>query len=750
MSMTSTARDARTGSAAGAATVAVLEHVSHDVDVDVSAQTSSDATATTPTAADRFFPGSRRAQHHGRAQYGVALSGSQLVVEFMKHVGAEVIFGIPGGSSLPLNDAFTAGHETGAFRYVLTGHEQGAAFEAVGYAAASGRVGFCTATSGPGATNLITGLADAFRDSRPVMAFTGNTATTAEPEAFQAIDIVGITDGKVTKASFRPSCPEEVQEQLVAAYHAAVTGRPGAVLFDLPKDVQVKTATMRPWEELIAAHGWTAPAADDDLLAAAAGLLATAERPLLYVGHGAILAGAAEDVRRLSRRLDAPVVTTVHGLGVLPAHDPLNLGMIGMHGTIVANVAAHTADVILALGARFDDRVVGAFPERFASQARIVHVDVDARQLNRVRRVDVAIHGDVREVTRQLLQLLQRLTPAPSGDQAVDRPPRADWLRRLEDVRQAMPTQSYDNPAGEAISHEFVYGELAGALRAERARDVVATFDVGTHQMKGAQWFPVSQPRSFVTSGGMGSMACALPMAVGAWFARPEATVVACVGDGGFVMSSHELDTIGGYGIPIKIILFDDSLLGMVTNWHSLFFDGRRLTSDRRRGRPTEATDVQWLKSTLLRQIAAAETADDLANVVCAATAELAEGEWPLFAATGAAYGIPAERVHTKAQCQEAIRRALATPGPYLIHVVLPTQAQVYPLVEPGTTPRDIVWRETAPGSGVRVYARDHFDYETGRLRPATPATAGDVSPVVAPSVAAPSVSVVTPDGVAF
>jgi acetolactate synthase-1/2/3 large subunit len=748
MSMTSTARDARTGSAAGAATVAVLEHVSHDADADAdadgSAQSVPTATATAPLAsvAERFFPGSRRAQHHGRAHYGVARSGSQLVVEFMKHVGVEVIFGIPGGSSLPLNDAFTAGHETGAFRYVLTGHEQGAAFEAVGYAAASGQVGFCTATSGPGATNLITGLADAFRDSRPVMAFTGNTATTAEPEAFQAIDIVGITDGKVTKASFRPSSPEDVQAQLVAAYHAAVTGRPGAVLFDLPKDVQVKTATMRPWEELIAAHAWSAPAADGDQLAAAAGLLTTAARPLLYVGHGAVLAGAADDVRRLSRCLDAPVVTTVHGLGVLPAHDPLNLGMIGMHGTIVANVAAHTADVIVALGARFDDRVVGAFPDRFAPQARIVHVDVDHRQLNRVRQVDVAIHGDVREVARQLVQ---RLTPAPADDRAVER---ADWRRQLDDVRQAMPTQSYDNPAGEAISHEFVYGELAGALRAVRTRDVVATFDVGTHQMKGAQWFPVSQPRSFVTSGGMGSMACALPMAVGAWFARPEATVVACVGDGGFVMSSHELDTIGGYGIPVKIILFDDSLLGMVTNWHSLFFDGRRLTSDRRRGRPTEATDVQWLKSTLLRQIAAAETADDLTNAVCAATAELAEGEWPLFAATGAAYGIPAERVHTKAQCQDAIRRALATPGPYLIHVVLPTQAQVYPLVEPGTTPKDIVWRETAPGSGVRVYARDHFDYETGRLRPTTPTAAGAERTERTES-AAPT-SVVTPDGVAF
>ena len=721
MSTISTERDEAANPAAGAATVAVLDRALPAVDPSADTPDSGGAVdagafGLSPTALARYFPGAPRKEHNGRARYGEALSGSALVVEFMKLAGADVIFGIPGGASLPLNDAFTAGHEAGAFRYVLTGHEQGAAFEAEGYAAAGGRIGFCTATSGPGATNLITGLADAFRDSRPVLAFTGNTATTAEPEAFQAIDITGLTAGKATKASFRPQRPEEVQPLLVAAYHAAVTGRPGAVLFDLPKDVQVGATPMQPWEAFLAAYDWSAPDADAALVAAAARLLAGAERPLLYVGHGAVLGGAADAVRRLSRLLDAPVATTVHALGVLPVQDRLNLGMIGMHGGIAPNIAAHLADVIVALGARFDDRVVGVRPEAFAPNARIIHVDVDARQLNRVRQAEVAICGDVREVAGQLLELL---APQPAFDHTP-------WLAQLEAVRRAMPTQSYDRPEEPTLSHEFVYAELNQAIRESGPRDVVATFDVGTHQMKGAQWFPVSRPRSFLTSGGMGSMGCALPMAVGAWFARPEATVVACVGDGGFVMSSHELDPIGGYNIPIKMVVFDDSLLGMVTNWHSLFFDGRKLTSDRRRGRPQEGTDVAWLKASLQRRIAAAETADDLVAAVCAATAELADGEWPLFAATAAAYGIPAERVHTKEQCRAAVRRALATPGPYLIHVVLPSQAQVYPLVEPGTTPTDIIWRESAPGSGVRVYARDHFDYETGRLReaPAEPTAA--------------------------
>ena len=475
----------------------------------------------------RFFPGGARAVHHGRAHYGETLSGSALTVEFMKLVGVDVIFGIPGGASLPLSDALTHGHVEGAFRYVLTGHEQGAAFEAEGYAEASGRTGFCTATSGPGATNLITGLADAFRDSRPVFALTGNAASTAEPEAFQALDIVGITDGKATKASFQARRPEEVQAMLVRAYHAAVTGRPGSVLVDLPKDVQSGKTEMRPWEELIAAHDWRAPEGDEAALYATVRLLAGAERPVLYVGHGAALSGALEEVQTLARRYSIPVATTVHGLGTLPADDPLNLGMIGMHGTVVANMAPYLSDVTVALGARFDDRVVGGKPAHFAPHARIVHVDVDQHQLNRVRSADIAVHADVKLALRRMLAIFEELR------QDLPRPDRRPWLEHLHEIQRAMPLPSYDRPEQEALTHEFVYGEVAAALRARAVSDVVTTFDVGTHQMKGAQWFPVSQPRSFITSGGMGSMGCALPMAVGASFARPGATVLAAVGDGG-------------------------------------------------------------------------------------------------------------------------------------------------------------------------------------------------------------------------
>ncbi|HEY3111866.1 MAG TPA: thiamine pyrophosphate-dependent enzyme [Chloroflexota bacterium] len=652
--------------------------------------------------AERHFAAAR-----GHERYGQALSGAELVGEFLKYVGADLIFGIPGGASLPLNDAFTRLHVEDGVRYVLTGHEQGAAFEAEGYAAASGRVGFCTGTSGPGATNLITGLADAYRDSRPVFAITGNTATTAEPEAFQAIDIVGITDGKATKLSCRPERPEQVQAALVRAYHAAVTGRPGAVLVDLPRDVQVGRAEMRPWEELLAELDWERPAGDRAGLAEAARLLASAERPLLYAGHGVALAGAASELRELSHRLGAPVATTVHGLGLMPADDPLNLGMLGMHGTIAANLAPYLADVVVALGARFDDRVVGARPAQFAPSARVVHVDVDARQLNRVRAVDLAVHADVGVALRSLLD---ELAAAPSLD-------RSGWLAQLDEVRRAMPIQSYDAPESDELSHEFVYTEMARQLRAAEAADVVATFDVGTHQMKGAQWFPVSRPRSFVTSGGMGSMGCALPMAVGAALARPAATVVASVGDGGFVMSSHELDTIGGYGIPVKVLLFDDAHLGMVTNWHGLFFGGRKLTSDRRRGRETAPADLVGLRA-LGAELAGALSVDDAVDALAGAVASLAADEGHQFALTAASYGIPAERVQTKAQLRAAVRRALAIPGPYLIHVVLPRQNQVYPLMQPGTSPQEIVWRESAPGSGVPVYARERFDYQGRRLRP--------------------------------
>ena len=660
---------------------------------------------------DRFFPGSRRVEHDGRARYDTDVRGATLVVEFMKFVGVEIVFGIPGGNTLPLNDALTHGHVDGAFRYVLTGHEQGAAFEAEGYAAASGSVGFCTATSGPGATNLITGLADAFRDSRPVFALTGNAATTAEPEAFQALDIVGITHGRATKASFRISRVEDVQSTLVHAYHLATTGRPGSVLVDLPKDIQSALVMMTPWEDLVRAWDWLVPDVHHADIRAAARLLAEAHRPLLYVGHGAVIAGATELIRALSRDCQIPVATTVHALGTVPADDPLNLGMIGMHGTVVANLAAFRADVVVALGARFDDRVVSAHPMLFAPNARIIHVDTDASQLNRVRPVSLAIHGDVAAVLTKLIADLDGLTTPLRGAN------RTSWLDELAAIQKAMPIVSNDRLDDETLSHEVVYETIATALRERGVEDVVATFDVGTHQMKGAQWFPAFRPRSWITSGGMGSMGCAVPMAVGAAFARPNAVVLAMVGDGGMVMSSHELDTIGGYGLPVKIVLFDDAHLGMVTTWHSLFFEGRKLTSDRRRDRPQSAVNLDDLKTRLLDTLREATTKDDLANALAQATQYLADDEWPAFSIAAASFGITAERIHTKNQVAAAVNRMLETPGPYFLHVELAAHSKVYPLIPPGMSPLELIWREAGPDSGEVIRVSEVYDFAAGRLR---------------------------------
>ncbi|MBU6150843.1 MAG: thiamine pyrophosphate-binding protein [Chloroflexi bacterium] len=657
----------------------------------------------------RLFPGLAKPGLPGTTRYGQSLSGADLTAEFMRLTGAEYVFGIPGGASLPLNDALTHAHGDGGFRYILTGHEQGAAFEAEGYAAATGRAGWCTGTSGPGATNLITGLADAFRDSRPVIALTGNTATTAEPEAFQAIDIVSITHGKATKASFRPERPEEVQPALVAAYHAAMIGRPGSVLVDFPKDIQIKPSVMRPWEEFIARHDWSTPQASDEQIRQLADLLASADRPVLYCGHGCVIDDATEAIRTLSHRYNIPVVTTVHGLGILATDDTNNFGMIGMHGTVVANIAPFLADVTVALGARFDDRVVGARPAEFSPDATLVHVDIDSRQLNRVRPVNLAIHAGVRDTILRVLAALESRTVAS----------RNAWHSRLAELRTELPFASYDDATSEELSHEWVYAEMTSAItdNGRHLDEVVATFDVGTHQMKGAQWFPATQPRSWITSGGMGSMACALPLAVGAAYGRPDATIIACVGDGGFVMSSHELDTIGAYQVPVKIILFDDAALGMVTNWHGLFFEGRDMTSERRRGRTVSKVDVVAYRQMIVEGLNRAETADDLANVLASATNELAHTEWPLFTATAAGYGIPAERVHSKEAFREAVRRMFDMSGPYMIQVMLPTKNQVYPLMEPGTTPQDLVWKESSPGSGVRVYVKDVFDYASGQMK---------------------------------
>ena len=406
--------------------------------------------------------------HHGRARYGEALSGSALVVEFMKLVGADVIFGIPGGASLPLNDAFTAGHEAGAFRYVLTGHEQGAAFEAAGYAGASGRVGFCTATSGPGATNLITGLADAFRDSRPVLAFTGNTATTAEPEAFQAIDIVGITAGKATKASFRPQRPEEVQPCWSRPTTPPSPGAPAPSCSTCPRTCRSGPGRHAP---LGGAHRPTttgrAPAADAGLVAAAARLLAGAQRPLLYVGHGAVLAGAA---RRAAPRSAGcwtprwPPPSTASASS--PPDDPLNLGMIGhargdggQHRRRTWRTSSSPSAPASTTGSS------APRPETFAPNARIVHVDVDARQLNRVRQVDVAIHGDVREVTRAAAGATRRDGSPRAG---IDRAP---WLAQPGGGAPGhADPELRRSPGGRPSATSSSTASCARALRDGRAR----------------------------------------------------------------------------------------------------------------------------------------------------------------------------------------------------------------------------------------------------------------------------------------
>jgi len=666
-----------------------------------------DSATTATRVLDRSLGAGWQEHRRGRHRYGETLSGAAVTVEFLKFCGADVIFGIPGGASLPLSDALTIAHHAGAFRYVLTGHEQGAGFEAEGYAAACGRVGFCTATSGPGATNLITPLADAFRDSRPLIALTGNTATTAEPEAFQGIDIVGITRGKATKASYRANHPDSVQELLVRALHVAVTGRPGSVLVDLPKDVQTRTTVMRPWEELLACHDWSPPRASDEEIERLAERLAHSEKPLVVAGNGVVLSHAAGELRELCCRCDVPAVTTVHGLGVLPAGAPHNLGMVGMHGTMVANLAPYLADVVVVLGARFDDRVVGAQPERFAPDAFVAHVDVDERQLNRVRRVDLPIHGDVRDTLQRLLRQLDS-GPAPN---------RANWHAELAAIRHAMPTPTFDRSDADTLSHEWAYSTINRILREMNVPQTVALFDVGTHQMKGAQWFAASQPRSFITSGGMGTMGAALPMAVGAHFARPDATVLAVCGDGGMVMSSHELDTIGGYGLPIKVLAFDDASLGMVGHQHDLFCAGRKLTSDRRRGRATRPVDARGMARHLGERLNDVATAAELTSAVLETTRALALHEWPLFATQAAAFGIPSERVHDKPAFAAAFRRAMATAGPYFIQVMLPAAHNTYPMIEPGKTPQDIIWRETTPGSGVKVYAREHFDYQSRTLR---------------------------------
>jgi len=472
------------------------------------------------------------------------MNGAQWVVHALRAQGVETVFGYPGGAIMPVYDALY----DGGVEHLLCRHEQGAAMAAIGYARATGKTGVCIATSGPGATNLLTGLADALLDSVPVVAITGQVAAPLiGTDAFQEVDVLGLSLA-CTKHSFLVESLEELPRVMAQAFDVASSGRPGPVLVDIPKDIQLASGDLEPWLSTVDDED-TLP---HSALQQAREMLASAEKPMLYVGGGVGMAQAVPALRAFIAVTNVPSAVTLKGLGAVPAEHPFYTGMLGMHGTKAANLAVQACDLLIAVGARFDDRVTGKL-NTFAPHAKVIHLDIDPAEFSKLRQAHVSLQGSLNQLLPALQQPLNIAT----------------WQQEVAALNEANPWR-YDHP-GEAIYAPLLLKQLSERMPAES----VVTTDVGQHQMWTAQHMTFTRPENFITSSGLGTMGFGLPAAVGAQVARPDDTVICISGDGSFMMNVQELGTVKRKQLPLKIVLLDNQRLGMVRQWQQLFFQER-------------------------------------------------------------------------------------------------------------------------------------------------------------------------------
>ncbi|MEH8044966.1 acetolactate synthase 2 catalytic subunit [Gallibacterium anatis] len=539
------------------------------------------------------------------------MNGARFITESLKAHGVTTIFGYPGGAIMPVYDAI---YDSG-LDHLLCRNEQGAAMAAIGYARASGKVGVCIATSGPGATNLVTGLGDAMMDSIPVVAITGQVASPfIGTDAFQEADVLGLSLA-CTKHSFIVQSIDELPEVMAEAFQIAQSGRPGPVLIDVPKDVQFAKIERQPLVYPVPQP----PSVEPSLLEQAKTLLQQAKRPVLYVGGGVGMADAVAELRHFVEITQIPSFSTIKGLGALPADNPYYMGMIGMHGTKAANYAAQESDLLLVLGARFDDRVTGKL-DSFAPAAKVIHVDADIAEINKLRRADVAIRGDMKQLLQQLAMPLQ-----------IDA-----WRADIQRLKQQYDF-TYAENSGDTLINPWW---LLHTLSQKRNKNSVIATDVGQHQMWSAQHMQHFDPKNYLTSAGFGTMGFGLPAAVGAQKARPQDQVILITGDGSFMMNIQELGSIKRGKLPVKILLLDNQRLGMVRQWQTLFFRGRH-------------------SETIL---------DDN----------------PDFLMLAQAFDIPGESIEKGSEVNDALDRLLNAEGPYLLHVCIHENENVWPLVPPG------------------------------------------------------------------
>ena len=541
------------------------------------------------------------------------LTGSEIVIECLKEQGVDTVFGYPGGSILNIYDALYK--HSGEIRHVLTSHEQGAAHAADGYARATGKVGVCMATSGPGATNLVTGIATAYMDSVPMVAITANvTLPLLGKDSFQEVDIAGVTM-PITKHGYIVKNVAELADTLRKAFYIAKSGRPGPVLVDITKDVTAAVCeyTYKEPKSIVRKNQYTAEELETVLK-----MLEKAKKPYIYLGGGAILSGASKEVAEFADVIDAPVCDTLMAKGAFDGKSDRYTGMIGMHGTKTSNLGVSECDLLIALGARFSDRVIGN-PKKFAEHAKIVHIDIDAAEINKNIRVDASLIGDLKAV---LAELNERLVPGKHEE----------WMAHIQSLKQQYPLK-YD---GEGLSCPYIMETIDRVTNGE----ALITTDVGQHQMWAAQYYKYTQPRTFLTSGGLGTMGYGLGACIGAQMGHPDRICFNIAGDGCFRMNMNELATASRYNVPVIEVVINNHVLGMVRQWQTLFY-GKRYSQ-------TILQDkVDYCK--------------------------VAEG-----------LGCAAIRVTTKEEVEPAIRKAIELKCPVMIECVIPEDDKVFPMVPAG------------------------------------------------------------------
>jgi acetolactate synthase-1/2/3 large subunit len=552
------------------------------------------------------------------------ISGAEALMRSLEHHGVKTIFGYPGGSIMPVFDALYDHRDT--LNHILVRHEQGAAHAAQGFARSSGKVGVCLVTSGPGATNTITGIADAMIDSTPIVVIAGQVGTNfLGTDAFQEVDLVGITQ-PISKWSYQIRRAEDVAWAVSRAFHIASSGRPGPVVLDFAKNAQVEKTQYTPTKADFIRSYVPEPDTDEDSVKVAARLINSAERPLVLVGQGVELGNAQRELREFIEKADMPAGCTLLGLSALPTAHPLNKGMLGMHGNLGPNVNTNNCDVLIAVGMRFDDRVTGSLAT-YAKQAKVIHFDIDPSEINKNVKVDVAVLGNCKKTLAQVTALLKKQK-------------HAEWLDSFK---------QYEEQENEKVIQPEVYpkegpinmGEVVRAVSEAGNNEAILVTDVGQNQMMAARYFKYTRERSIITSGGLGTMGFGLPAAIGATFGRPDRTVCVFMGDGGLQMNLQELGTIMEQKAPVKMILLNNNYLGNVRQWQAMFFNRRYSFT------PMMNPDYMTIAS---------------------------------------AYGIPSKRVMERADLEGAINEMLTTDGPFLLEVCVIEEGNVMPMTPPGSS----------------------------------------------------------------